>query len=194
MSIRSSLLFLSALFAVGTAALVMGVVHYRSPAKMSWEKAPPSGGGPSLPPRGSTDHKRATSSVRPGELVLFVRKATDDHYELVPVGYRAQHLTPQEAIEGLLSFQGNRELENPLPEGTRLLGLNVGPDGTAVVNFSREIVDNFQGGAEAEALLIKAVVKTLTHFPEIKRVRILVEGQAIESIGGHISLEETLSP
>lgn len=194
MSIRSSLLFLSALFIIGTAAFVMGVVYHRSPVGITWEKTPSSKGEPSLLPRGTADHKKTIPSVRPGELVLFVRKATDNHYELVPIGYRAQHLTPREAIEGLLSFRGNRELENPLPEGTRLLGLSVESDGTAVVNFSREIRDNFQGGAEAEALLIEAIVKTLTHFPEIRRVRILVEGQAVESIGGHISLEEALSP
>jgi spore germination protein GerM len=43
-----------------------------------------------------------------------------------------------------------------------------------------------------EAYLVEAIVQTLTEFPEIETVQILVNGESIESIGGHILIKEPL--
>ena len=42
-------------------------------------------------------------------------------------------------------------------------------------------------------MLTYAIVNTLTEFPEIKRVQILVEGKPVTSISGHMDLTEPLT-
>lgn len=90
------------------------------------------------------------------------------------------------AIVRLIRQERQEGLVNPIPKDTRLLGLEIDED-LAVVDFSAEFRDNFAGGAEDEALTIGAVLKTLGQFPEIKRVKFLVEGQPLDSLG-HLDL------
>lgn len=79
-----------------------------------------------------------------------------------------------------------------VPEGTRLLGLAQEGD-LVTAKFSREIMSNFNGGARLEELLVYAIVNTLTQFPKIKRVQILVDGRRVESLGGHVGVAEPLT-
>ena len=76
-------------------------------------------------------------------------------------------------------------------KSTKLLDLVV-RDKLAVASFSSEIKDDFHGGSLIEAYLVEAIVNTLTEFPEIESVQILVEGEAVESIGGHIYIRNPL--
>jgi spore germination protein GerM len=65
-------------------------------------------------------------------------------------------------------------------------------DSLATVNFSPEIVSDFPGGSLMEAYLVEAIVNTLTEFPTIERVQILVDGGIVESIGGHVLILQPL--
>lgn len=97
---------------------------------------------------------------------------------------------PLEALKELA--QGPPEgsgLNRSLPEGTRVLGLEV-KDGIAYADFSREIVENFNWGASLEGLMIAAIANTLTEFPQIQGVLVLVEGKQVETLGGHLSANE----
>lgn len=80
-------------------------------------------------------------------------------------------------------------LNRSLPEGTRVLGLEV-KDGIAYADFSREIVENFNWGASLEGLMVAAIANTLTEFPQIEGVLVLVEGKQVETLGGHLSANE----
>ena len=51
---------------------------------------------------------------------------------------------------------------------------------------------NFVGGSTGEEFLVGSVVDTLTNFPEIKRVKILVQGREIETLSGHMDLSTPL--
>ncbi|HUV03966.1 MAG TPA: GerMN domain-containing protein [Armatimonadota bacterium] len=94
---------------------------------------------------------------------------------------------PMEASLRRLIEQGDTaDLANPIPKGTRLLGLKV-KDGLATVNLSREFRDNFSGGSEAERLTIGAILRTLGQFPKVKRVLFLVEGKPLDTLG-HLDL------
>lgn len=74
-----------------------------------------------------------------------------------------------------------------LPSQTRLKALYITADNTAVVDFSRELVSNHPGGVNAEMLTIFSVVKTLTrNIPQVKKVKLLVEGAEIETLSGHV--------
>ncbi len=78
------------------------------------------------------------------------------------------------------------------PKGTRLLSVKR-EGNTLVLDFSKELVDDFEGGSDEEAGIINAIARTASSFPEIERIRILVEGKPVESIGGHIDLTEPIS-
>jgi spore germination protein GerM len=100
--------------------------------------------------------------------------------------------TPSAAVNTLI---GARPREgghiNIFPENLRLLGLKI-EDGRAEVNFSKELLENSSGGSLHEMLLVASIVNTLTEFPEITSVQIIVEGQKIDTIGGHIDLLDPL--
>jgi spore germination protein GerM len=81
-----------------------------------------------------------------------------------------------------------------MPASVRLRGVFM-HDKTAVIDFSREIVDDFSGGTTAEYMLISSLVQTIcANFPQVEAVRILVEGGEVESLGGHLSLSGPLRP
>lgn len=87
--------------------------------------------------------------------------------------------------------QGDKPgMVNPIPNGTRLLGVDI-TDGLAKVDFSREFRDKFAGGSEGEALIIQVILRTMAQFDEVKKVQILVEGKPIETLG-HADLSAPL--
>ena len=76
-----------------------------------------------------------------------------------------------------------------IPEGTELRELFLGKDGTAYVDFSQAFVDRHPGGSSAEIFTVFSLVDTLTYnFPEIRKVRILVEGDERATLKDHLDL------
>jgi len=59
------------------------------------------------------------------------------------------------------------------------------------VNFSREFIDNHWGGSAGELLTLGSIANTLTEFPTIQKVMILVDGNAGETLG-NILLDQPL--
>lgn len=79
-----------------------------------------------------------------------------------------------------------------LPASARLRGVFI-HDRTAFIDFSQEIVDDFAGGTTAEYVLISSLVQTACgNFPEVDAVRILVEGEEVNTIGGHLLMSRPL--
>jgi len=148
-----------------------------------------------LSPRSAPERPRQDNIVkvptRPKVKIYVIQMHGDQPY-LAPetLKIKGQGDLREAAIRELL--ETNRwegESKNLIPQGTRLLSLKV-KDGIATVNFSREFTDNFNGGAQLEALTIHSIVHTLTQFPEIRRVRFLVEGQKLETLAGHLDISE----
>jgi len=82
-----------------------------------------------------------------------------------------------------------------LPPQTKLLGLELGEDGVAKVNFSKALSKDHPGGSSAEMMTLYSIVNSLTlNFSQIKRVQILIEGKAVETIAGHLSLRQPVPP
>lgn len=85
-------------------------------------------------------------------------------------------------------------LSPTLPMGTKINGAVIKDSGLAIIDFSSEFA-NFTT-AEAEALGVKAVVYTLTEFPNITSVQIKVDGKAVgqlpkgTEIGAELKREE----
>jgi len=100
----------------------------------------------------------------------------------------------REVVKALLdgSKTGN---VSTFPAHVNLRDVKVGKDGTAEVNFSSDLTKLHPGGSAAEMATIYSLTNSLTtNVPEIKAVKILVEGKALSSIKGHISAMNSFKP
>lgn len=70
-------------------------------------------------------------------------------------------------------------LHGVLPEGTEIRGMSI-KDGLCRVDFSKNILNT--STYEQEENMISAITYTLTEFPTINKVELLVEGQALASL------------
>ncbi|HEY8463195.1 MAG TPA: GerMN domain-containing protein [Bacillota bacterium] len=81
------------------------------------------------------------------------------------------------------------ELLSIFPEGTKAISIEV-KNGLATVNLNQQAT-MVNVGSEGEALAVASIVNTLTKLPEIFEVKILIEGEEVESLAGHVDLSET---
>jgi len=112
----------------------------------------------------------------------FVDSRTEWQAKPVPVGEGEDPL--RTALEHLMITR-----DSPFPSGTRVLRVRV-VDHVAEVDFSRDLIDNFHGGSTTEAWIVESLCRTLAQFSDVEKVRILVEGKRIETIGEHIDVSE----
>lgn len=114
--------------------------------------------------------------------------------------YPVEHYVPETDSIELAAIEA---LIRGMPEGTgyRFLGL---PEATEVreltiedkvltVDFSDDILQANVGSA-SEGALIDAIVCTLAQRQEVDKVQILVEGQPVETLAGHVDIAGPLEP
>lgn len=125
------------------------------------------------------------------QIYLIASEPTSFH--LVPVQRQIRGpVSPTLALQALLNGPlAHEELFPSVPTTTKLRSLVV-HEGLATADFSSDIVTDFNGGSLLESYLVEAIVNTLTEFETINQVQILVEGEIIESIGGHILINTPL--
>ncbi|MCI7064556.1 MAG: GerMN domain-containing protein, partial [Mitsuokella jalaludinii] len=80
---------------------------------------------------------------------------------------------------------------NIIPKQAKLRSVKV-ENGTATVDFTGDLVKDFVGGSTGETMLVGSVVDTLTEFPEVKKVQILIDGKKVESLSGHMDLSQPM--
>lgn len=97
----------------------------------------------------------------------------------------------KKTIEKLIYISSENKYSFPIPKGTKLLGISL-KEGIAYVNFSEEFKKNHPGGSLGELLTVYSIVNTLTEFPEVKKVQILINGAVLETLVGHIDLTSPL--
>ncbi len=136
---------------------------------------------------------RLNQTLAHQEVALFFIHSTPQRYYLQPVltklprtGGEIHH----QALEAL--FAGppvDSGLDEVFPKDAKVLSLKI-KDGLAVVNLN-QAATRINVGAPGEALAIAALVNTLTKFPDVYRVQILIEGELAESLAGHVDLTQT---
>lgn len=96
----------------------------------------------------------------------------------------------------LALVEGSRQgLARALPPTTSIRGVFITPDGTAYLDFSEDSFLEFKSGIASESLVLDAIVNSITmNVPRVKRVRILVQGQNVDTLDGHADLGEYLFP
>ena len=81
-----------------------------------------------------------------------------------------------------------------VPSGTRLLNAYELGD-LLVLDFTHELQTNHAGGSTGELLTVYSIVNTLTqNLDGIERVQLLVEGEEVETLAGHLDLTKPLLP
>ena len=89
------------------------------------------------------------------------------------------------AIQSLMIGPKEKGLVAIFPKSAKLRKVIV-DKGTAKVDFDQSLIKHFNGGSTGEEMLVGSVVDTLTEFPEVKAVQILIDGQAVETLAGHM--------
>lgn len=95
------------------------------------------------------------------------------------------------AMESLLEGTKEKGQTNIISKQAKLRSVKV-ENGTATVDFTGDLVKDFVGGSTGETMLVGSVVDTLTEFPEVKKVQILIDGQKVESLSGHMDLSQPM--
>ncbi|MDP2871162.1 MAG: GerMN domain-containing protein [Bacillota bacterium] len=86
---------------------------------------------------------------------------------------------------------GDYQLYPTLPGNVTLLGVDLSGK-TAMVNFSGEFAELFTMDPARQALVLDSLLYTLTSFPEVEQVQILVEGQKLQKMIGNRNIGEPL--
>ena len=89
----------------------------------------------------------------------------------------------------------NQRLGHPLAAATTVRAVFLTLDGTAYVDLSSDLVSGTYPGIEAESLAVYSIVNSITtNVPAVKRVKILIQGQEVDTLEGHADLTEAIVP
>jgi hypothetical protein len=126
---------------------------------------------------------------------LFWRSDTDDS-TLVPVTVelplsKDPVLRSKQVLNTLLAGPVDTELRT-LPPDAVLLAFYLLPDGTAIADFSEALATSIPSGIVSEQLAANSIARTLeANVPQVQRLKILVHGQEMETLAGHLDLTGT---
>lgn len=91
-------------------------------------------------------------------------------------------------------LQGNREGKTLLSPKTQMLSAFVDENRRAYINLSADATRDFQGGSAMEIEMLSSLARTIAaNFPDITDFQILVNGEPVATLGGHISVSLPLS-
>ena len=79
-----------------------------------------------------------------------------------------------------------------LPPDAALLAFYILPDGTGVADFSETLGTSIPSGIQSEQTAVDSITRTLeANVPQVQRLKILIHGQEVDSLAGHLDLTQT---
>jgi hypothetical protein len=79
-----------------------------------------------------------------------------------------------------------------VPPDAVLLAFYLLPDGTAIADFSEGLATSIPSGIESEQMAVDSLTKTLeANVPQVRWLKILIHGQEVDTLGGHLDLTRT---
>jgi hypothetical protein len=140
-----------------------------------------------------TAAQAAPEEVRTIQATLFY--VSEDGLELMPRTFEVKYgATPAEQARHILEAQvaapsGN--LSSAIAPGTKIRAVYLGGRGDLYVDLSAEASRAHSGGSLNEALAVYALVNAVTaNLPDVNGVQILVEGQEVDTLAGHLDLRQ----
>lgn len=99
-------------------------------------------------------------------------------------------LRSKQVINTLLAGPVDSDLRT-LPPDAALLAFYLLPDGTSVADFSETLANSTPSGILSEQLAVDSITHTLeANVPQIKRLKILIHGQEVDTLAGHVDLTQ----
>jgi hypothetical protein len=78
---------------------------------------------------------------------------------------------------------------HPIPQGSDVRGVYLTPEGLCVVDLNAAFVDGHRSGMFAEQFTLFSLIETLAlNLPDIRQIKVLVEGKERPSLAGHADL------
>jgi hypothetical protein len=100
-------------------------------------------------------------------------------------------LRSKQVLNTLLAGPVDTELRT-LPPDALLLAFYLLPDGTAIADFSEALATSVPSGIVSEQLAVNSIARTLeANVPQVQRLKILIHGQEMETLAGHLDLTGT---
>jgi spore germination protein GerM len=99
-------------------------------------------------------------------------------------------LRSKQVLNTLLAGPVDSDLRT-LPPDAALLAFYLLPDGTGVADFSEALATSTPSGIQSEQLAVDSIARTLeANVPQIRRLKILIHGQEVETLAGHLDLTQ----
>jgi hypothetical protein len=100
-------------------------------------------------------------------------------------------LRAKQVLNTLLAGPVDVELRT-LPPDAALLAFYILPGGTAVADFSEALATAIPSGIQSEQMAVDSITRTLeANVPQVQRLKILIHGQEVETLAGHLDLTGT---
>lgn len=100
-------------------------------------------------------------------------------------------LRSKQVLNTLLAGPVDVELRT-LPPDAALLAFYLLPNGTAVADFSEALATAIPSGIQSEQMAVDSITRTLeANVPKVQRLKILIHGQEMETLAGHLDLTGT---
>lgn len=97
----------------------------------------------------------------------------------------------RQTMQELLKGPAQQGLQTAVPAGTRLLDINVKPEGLCIVDLSSDV--NKISTKEQGKLAVQAMANTLAQFPSVREVSFLINGEKANSLGGLVDVAQPVS-
>ncbi len=153
-----------------------------------------------------SDLRRSTAQLGEREVLLYFSNRDGTHLRpyTVPLPYSESTVENcRVALDALIAGPSSDQYAPVLPDSVRVRALYLLDDGELVIDLSRELLTDHAAftGAGQESLLVYGIVNTLTQGalqsnrdPQVRHVRILVEGLYPETFPAHVDVSEPLPP
>ena len=128
-------------------------------------------------------------------VTVFVPADEEGEINVAPKKYRINKEIEKDILnESMNILIKDLVSQKILPNGTELAS-NVKVDGNiAVIDFNKEI-KNFSGGSNEESQLMNSLAYTaIKNGKDIKYIQILMNGEKMETLGGHFELNDPYAP
>ncbi|TDI13211.1 MAG: hypothetical protein E2P04_03855 [Acidobacteria bacterium] len=168
------------------------------------EIAETSGLDPDTPPQGAAPLPEEAAPLggflspeNQKRILLFFPSASSP--QMIPeqrIIFLTDTLTSQvkQAVSELLAGPLTEGLLMSFPPGTSLQGVFLPGTGVAIIDLGREVLA-LPRGSEWEQAALYSLVNTVVHnFAEIHKVQILVQGQEVSTLAGHLDTSRPLRP
>jgi len=139
--------------------------------------------------RPATDTGTTAYNKKKVEAQLYFSDS-NERFLMPELRYVTKETTSREQVARLVEalIEGpHTNLVETLPKETTLKSIEIKNNGTAYLNFDKNFIYLHPGGSASEIMTVYSLTNTITlNVPDVKKVKLLVEGKEIESIKGHV--------